>query len=85
MYRIAAEQGHAESQFLLGNAYENGHVVMKDLKKALDWYKRAMDQGHIEAKTGYERVYNILAFHNEAPQKETARQFSFGFGDLYQK
>ena len=49
-YRRAAERGHAEAQFALGLAYEDGRGVPQDMREALSWYQKAADQGHMTAK-----------------------------------
>lgn len=36
-----AEVGDAEAQFTLGNLYENGNGVAKDITKAVAWYEKA--------------------------------------------
>ncbi|MBX9608809.1 MAG: SEL1-like repeat protein, partial [Gammaproteobacteria bacterium] len=41
-----AQQGDAEAQFHLGIAYQKGWGVIADPAKALQWYRRAADQGH---------------------------------------
>ena len=49
-HRMAAEQGNAIPQFLLGNYYDWGHFVPKDVGKAAMWYRRAAEQGHVQAQ-----------------------------------
>lgn len=46
-FRQAAEQGHAEAQFLCGQMYRRGIAAESDDKTALLWYKRAAKQGHM--------------------------------------
>lgn len=43
----AAEQGHAEAQFLCGQMYRRGIAAERNDKTALSWYKRAAKQGHV--------------------------------------
>lgn len=49
-YRLAARQGHADAQFLLGSCYYAGRGVDRDQAKALRWYRSAAGQGHREAQ-----------------------------------
>ena len=43
----AAEQGNANSQFILGFMYESGHGgVAQDYAAAMSWYRKAAEQGH---------------------------------------
>ncbi len=53
-YRIAAENGHAPSQYRIGNFYEKGHGIAADPVEASNWYSKAAAQG------------NALAMHNLA-------------------
>lgn len=49
--REAAEQGHSESQFNLGLAYDKGmEDIEKDVQEALRWYHKAAEQGHANAQ-----------------------------------
>lgn len=43
--RARAEQGEAEAQLALGNLYQNGTGVDKNLKQSFKWHRRAADQG----------------------------------------
>ncbi|OAD21739.1 Sel1 domain-containing protein repeat-containing protein [Candidatus Thiomargarita nelsonii] len=40
-FRLAAEQGLAGAQATLGNLYEQGRGVEKDLEEAKRWYAKA--------------------------------------------
>ena len=48
-YRKSAEQGLAETQYVLGICYKNGEGVEQDYKKAVEWYQKAAEQGHVDA------------------------------------
>ena len=60
----AAESGILEAVFLmgtaydegLGEAYEAGRGVPRDLDKALDWYRRAAESGNARAREALERL-----------------------------
>lgn len=45
-----AQQGDADAQFNLGQAYKLGRGVQTDLSAALDWYRKAAAQGHVRAE-----------------------------------
>ncbi len=47
--RIRAHLGGADSQILVGYAYETGKGVEKDPEKAVEWYRKAAAQGHPKA------------------------------------
>lgn len=42
-----ANSGDAEAQFWLGVIYQNGLGVEEDGAKALEWYRKAADQGNM--------------------------------------
>ena len=44
-FRHAAEQGHAESQSILGISYSHGLDVPQDDAEAARWFRRAAEQG----------------------------------------
>ena len=65
-YRKAAEQGHAEAQFRLGEAYNqchgryassDGHNRYYNAEVML-WYRKAAEQGHAEAQFRLGNVFN---------------------------
>lgn len=46
----AAENGYAEAQYGLGQLYQLGDIVPKDIMKAAHWYQEAVAQGYPKAK-----------------------------------
>ena len=48
-FHRAAEQGHAESQYKLGECYRYGWGLEKDEVEAMKWYRKAAEQGHEES------------------------------------
>ena len=53
----AAEDGHAQAQFDVGLAYQDGKGVSKDYAKAVDWYRKAAAQGFAEAQNSLGAFY----------------------------
>ena len=49
-FRRAAEQGHAESQYLLSTMYDAGQGVPKDDAQAAFWERKSAEQGHAYAQ-----------------------------------
>ena len=49
--KLAAEDGHAESMFLLAIAYAQGKGVPKDDVLAARWFHQAARRGHPRART----------------------------------
>ena len=55
--RLKAEyRGDAEAQFRLGECYETGDGVDRDLQRAAEWYRLAAAQGHEPAKEALARL-----------------------------
>ncbi len=52
-WRGPAVAGDADAQFNMGQAYKLGRGVPQDLAIAEDWFKRAADQGHLQAEDNY--------------------------------
>ncbi len=44
-YRIQAEQGDVDAQFILGFMCANGKGVAQNNMKAVKWFKKAAEQG----------------------------------------
>ena len=51
--------GSAEVQFILANAYETGKDIEKNLSSAIDWYKKAANQGHTESLYRLAQCYKL--------------------------
>ena len=57
--RQLASQGHAASQFNLGNMYEQGRGgLAKDDAMAVEWYRKAAEQGDATAQCGLGFMYD---------------------------
>lgn len=52
-WRDPAIKGDPDAQFNMGQAYKMGRGVKTDLNIALDWYKKAAAQGHLQAADSY--------------------------------
>lgn len=59
-WRAAAVKGDADAQFNLAQAYKLGRGVDVDLSMAENLYRRAAEQGHVQAEDNY----GILLFTN---------------------
>ncbi len=49
-FSILAGQGDPQAQHALGRLYEHGHGVQANAQTALQWYRRAADQGHADSE-----------------------------------
>jgi TPR repeat protein len=54
-----AEQGDAEAQCKLANAYYEGQGVPKDFAKVAEWYGKAAEQGYAEAQYQLGILYKV--------------------------
>jgi uncharacterized protein len=52
-WREPALQGDSDAQFNMGQAYKLGRGVKSDFSIALDWYRKAAEQGHLQAADSY--------------------------------
>ena len=52
-WRGPAAKGDADAQFNLGQAYKLGRGVPQDLVEAEKWYRKAAEQGHLQASDNY--------------------------------
>ena len=52
----AAEEGDAITQLRLGEAYEAGRGVLRDLERARQWYERAATAGNAQARQALESL-----------------------------
>ena len=50
LYQESAAQGNATAQFYLGGMYDSGHGVSQDHVRAVEWYRKAANQGHALAQ-----------------------------------
>jgi hypothetical protein len=60
IWRPLAEQGDADAQFNLGQAYRLGRGVPLNLGTAESWFERAAATGHVDAET----TLGLLLFQN---------------------
>ena len=44
-YRMAAAQGHADAQTAIGRCYSRGEGVAGDPVEAVEWFRKAAEQG----------------------------------------
>ena len=59
LYRLAADQGHAWANFILGNMYHNGMGVANDAVEAARLYRVAADQGLANAQFNLGLMYEL--------------------------
>jgi len=58
-FKEAATKGHSAAKFALGQLYEEGTGVPKDLKAAVEWYTQAANEGLISAQSHLGSFYEF--------------------------
>jgi len=90
-FRAAAEQGHAESQYILSTMYDAGKGVPQDDTQAARWERTAAEQGHVYAQANLSfRCYSAsdLAGAFEWCQRAADGELAwaqYNLGLMYQK
>lgn len=56
-FKFSARKGYAKAQNRLGEIYQDGRGVPKNVKKAEKWYLRAAEQGNIDAQVNLASLY----------------------------
>ena len=77
-WRDPAIKGDADAQFNMGQAYKMGRGVKTDLNIALDWYRKAAAQGHLQAADSYG---HLLHYQGKIPESLPYLQASSDRGD----
>ena len=71
LFQQAADQDNARAQYLLGQCYEHGQGVAKDLSRAMELYHQAADGGSKDAKERLEKGHSAKGTSGqEAPKQE---------------
>jgi TPR repeat protein len=75
-FRLAANQGHAEAQYNLGEMYLSGRGVPKSHTEALKWIGLSANQGHAEAQynLGEMYYYDVKDFNLPHPPEQVVPQ-----------
>ena len=60
-WHISAEDGHKDSQFMLGDMYYHGRGVEKDRKKSYAWFDTAARQGFVQAGPARDKVVGQMS------------------------
>ena len=80
-YLEAAEKGDANAQYSLGNCYEYGKGVPKNEVEAAKWYRKAVEQGHEQAKKALDMLINFnpsLEQKKKTNGEDAVTQYSLG-------
>ena len=89
-FHLVAYFGNAEAQRALGQMYEKGYGVERDIKKAVKWYTKAAEQGNLYAQQSLGILYQsgtvdknsgrkaLLWLEEAAKQGNAASQYRLG-------
>mmetsp|Transcript_40136 Transcript_40136/g.99184 ORF Transcript_40136/g.99184 Transcript_40136/m.99184 type:complete len:100 (+) Transcript_40136:133-432(+) len=58
LFRLAANQGHASAQYMIGNAYYEGEGEVQNHREAARYFQLGADQGHALAQYLIAQCYN---------------------------
>lgn len=85
--KYAANMGNARAQYRLGTMYRTGDGVSPDYDEALNWYRKAADQGDIKAQTALreqklvkahlEKIYELA---EQGDTEDLGLMYYYGFG-----
>ena len=75
LHKIKAKNGDQQSQYMLGEYYELGNYVEKNLKKSFKYYQQAAEQGHIEALYKVGNYYEYKLLNNMYNEKVESTNF----------
>ena len=92
-FRLAAEQGHAQTQFMLGRMYHGGQGVPQDYSEAVKWYRKAAEQEVPQAQFLLGQLYyggqgihldysEALKWYRKAAEQGVA-QAQYNLGAMY--
>lgn len=77
-----ARQGSADAQFEVGAMHENGRGVAADRAQAMDWYRKAAEQGHGRAGNALARMQDnaqrLAKTQQQAAAGDAEAQYSLG-------
>lgn len=88
--RLAADNGHAEAQYIMGLIYDDGTLVSQDYSQVLRWYRLSAQQGFPNAQinlahcfhegSGVERDESMASWwvSHAAEQGDAGAQFHLG-------
>ena len=74
---LGANKGNVYAQYMLGLYYENGIGVEADIKKALEFYEKAAEQGYSKARN---KVYIFYGNGSEVKKKIREKVESYKTG-----
>lgn len=74
-YRAGIDKGRPEDQYGLGLLYETGRLGKRDYVEALNWLRKAAEQGYVPAYVEIGAMYSIGTEATSEDQVESAKWF----------
>ena len=94
-FRMAAENGEANAQRVLGMVYQEGRLLPKDDSQAALWYRKAAEQGDATAQwllgalydsgLGVAEVHEEAAFWYRNAAEQGLARAQWSIGSMYQR
>jgi TPR repeat protein len=80
LFRVEANHGDSEAQYMLGVMYGNSLLGPRDPADAARWYQKAADQGHPDAQDalGYLYDFGLGVPHDDVKAEQLYRQAAEG-------
>jgi TPR repeat protein len=80
LFRVEADRGDSEAQYMLGVMYGNSKLGPRDPADAARWYQKAADQGHPDAQDalGYLYDFGLGVPHDDVKAEQLYRQAAEG-------
>lgn len=63
-FKRLGEQGHSKAQFNVGLMYRSGRGVAADDQQAAAWYRKAAEQGDVDASTTWQKFTATNTAHS---------------------
>lgn len=67
--KASAEEGYAKAQLYMGYWYYNGIYVVKDYKKAFEWFVKAAELGDADAQCNVSQMYSFGQGVEKSPEE----------------
>ena len=80
-FRLAAQGGVPEAQYVLGQAYRTGRGVAPDLVQAIHWWIRATELGHGQAAAALKQLRRVARARDSRKTSKQAADILKAFSD----
>ncbi len=82
LYTAAADAGHVQAMVRIGRLHEDGKVLDRNYRLAIEWYRRGAERGSTQAMVRLARMYALgVGVAKEVPEAVRWLQQAAGQGD----